>query len=138
VGRRPFALGDALLVALVFGSAGACVVFYVPDGRWVGLLDGKGPAWHSEAHGIVSLPIFVHPGTWSFSRTRKRLRTSLCAGTNAEEYAAAARSCSLPRRRLARSAHEQVRLRGARAHARGLQHGALSRERGAVPRRAQH
>jgi alpha-D-xyloside xylohydrolase len=60
-----YMLGDALLVAPVFGGAGARVEFYVPAGRWVGLLDGKareGPAWHSEAHGIDSLPILVRPG----------------------------------------------------------------------------
>ena len=60
-----YMLGDALLVAPVFHADGQ-VRFYVPAGRWTGLLDGRvieGPGWVTERHGFDSLPVLVRPGT---------------------------------------------------------------------------
>jgi alpha-D-xyloside xylohydrolase len=60
-----YLLGDALLVAPVFGAAGT-VSYYVPAGTWTHLLDGRtisGPRWVTETHGFDSLPVLVRPGT---------------------------------------------------------------------------
>uniref|UniRef100_UPI003B3B30FA TIM-barrel domain-containing protein n=1 Tax=Nakamurella sp. TaxID=1869182 RepID=UPI003B3B30FA len=60
-----YMLGDALLVAPVFHADGH-VRYYVPAGRWTGLLDGRvvqGPRWVEEVHGYDSLPVLVRPGT---------------------------------------------------------------------------
>ncbi len=60
-----YMLGDALLVAPVFSTEGD-VEYYVPEGRWTNLLDGRpvsGPRWVSERHGFDSLPLLVRPGT---------------------------------------------------------------------------
>lgn len=57
-------LGSSLLVAPIFDPSGT-VQYYVPAGRWVGLLDGKarvGPGWFTETHGFDSLPVLVRPG----------------------------------------------------------------------------
>jgi alpha-D-xyloside xylohydrolase len=61
---RQYMFGPDLLVAPVFDPSGE-VEFYVPAGRWVGLLDGKervGPAWITETHDIYSFPLLVRPG----------------------------------------------------------------------------
>jgi alpha-D-xyloside xylohydrolase len=61
---RQYMLGPDLLVAPVFDPAGE-VEFYVPAGRWVGLVDGRervGPAWHTETHDIYSFPLLLRPG----------------------------------------------------------------------------
>ena len=60
-----YMLGDSLLVAPVFHADGQ-VRYYVPAGRWTGLLDGRiveGPRWVAERHGFDSLPVLVRPGT---------------------------------------------------------------------------
>ncbi|HTQ10276.1 MAG TPA: alpha-xylosidase, partial [Fimbriimonadaceae bacterium] len=62
---RQYMLGDSLLVAPVFSSEGE-VEFYVPEGRWTSLIDGKaleGPRWVRETHGFLSLPLLVRPGS---------------------------------------------------------------------------
>lgn len=62
---RQYMLGDSLLVAPVF-SFGDEVQFYVPEGRWTSLIDGhvlEGPAWHTESHGFLSVPLMVRPNT---------------------------------------------------------------------------
>ncbi|KAB8141583.1 alpha-xylosidase, partial [Chloroflexia bacterium SDU3-3] len=62
---RQYMLGDALLVAPVFSAEGK-VTYYVPAGRWTSLLSGEelsGPAWRTETHGVLSLPLLVRPGT---------------------------------------------------------------------------
>jgi alpha-D-xyloside xylohydrolase len=60
-----YMLGDALLVAPVFSAEGD-VRYYVPEGRWTGLLSGEtitGPRWVDERHGFDTLPLLVRPGT---------------------------------------------------------------------------
>lgn len=63
-----FMLGDKLLVAPVFNAEGA-VSYYVPAGRWYGLLDGKvrvalGSGDHvDEVHAFDSLPLLVRAGS---------------------------------------------------------------------------
>ncbi|KAF8578188.1 glycoside hydrolase family 31 protein [Ramaria rubella] len=59
-----YMFGSDLLVAPIF-SATDDVTFYVPEGRWVGLLDGKerkGPAWFTETHGFSTLPLLIRDG----------------------------------------------------------------------------
>jgi alpha-D-xyloside xylohydrolase len=49
----------------VFTASGT-VTYYVPDGTWTHLLDGRtitGPRWVTETHGFESLPVLVRPGT---------------------------------------------------------------------------
>jgi alpha-D-xyloside xylohydrolase len=56
-----YMLGDSLLVAPIFNDEGVAD-YYVPRGRWRGLLDGKlrtGPDWVTEKHDFLSLPILV-------------------------------------------------------------------------------
>jgi len=60
-----YLLGDALLVAPVFSPDGQ-VRFYMPEGTWTSLLDGRkitGPRWVTETHGFDSLPVLVRPGS---------------------------------------------------------------------------
>jgi alpha-D-xyloside xylohydrolase len=65
---RQYQLGESLLVAPVFTESGE-VEFYLPavpgGGRWTHLLDGRlqAPGWHAEQHGVMSLPLYVPPGT---------------------------------------------------------------------------
>jgi alpha-D-xyloside xylohydrolase len=62
---RQYMLGSSLLVAPVFDDDGD-VEFYVPPGRWIGLLDGEvveGPGWVRQRHGFDSLPLLVRPGS---------------------------------------------------------------------------
>ena len=62
---RQYMLGDALLAAPVFRADGE-VSYYLPDGEWVSLLDGRrvtGGHWQKETHGFLSLPLMVRPGT---------------------------------------------------------------------------
>ena len=61
---RQYMLGPNLLVAPVFDDDGDAE-FYVPRGRWVGLLDGQvveGPGWVRQRHDVHSLPLLVRPG----------------------------------------------------------------------------
>jgi alpha-D-xyloside xylohydrolase len=60
-----YMLGDSLLVAPVFRHDGS-VSYYVPAGKWTGLLDGKvveGPRWVQETHDFLSLPLLVRPNS---------------------------------------------------------------------------
>ena len=60
-----YMLGDSLLVAPVFRHDGS-VRYYVPEGKWTSLLDGKvseGPRWVQETHDFLSLPLLVHPNS---------------------------------------------------------------------------
>jgi alpha-D-xyloside xylohydrolase len=60
-----YMLGDALLVAPVFTADGS-VEYYVPEGTWTSLLDGRqviGPRWSREEHDYHSLPLLVRPGS---------------------------------------------------------------------------
>ncbi len=60
---RQYMLGDSLLVAPVFAFSGE-VTYYVPEGRWTSLLDGKvveGGRWIKETHGSMSLPVLARP-----------------------------------------------------------------------------
>lgn len=62
---RQYMLGDSLLVAPVFTPEGE-VTFYVPEGRWTSLIDGRvyeGPRWFTETHGLKSLPLLVRPNS---------------------------------------------------------------------------
>jgi alpha-D-xyloside xylohydrolase len=56
-----YMLGDSLLVAPVFSHDGS-VGYYVPEGKWTNLLNGKvieGPRWVREIHDFLSLPLLV-------------------------------------------------------------------------------
>ena len=60
-----YMLGDSLLVAPVFSRDGN-VSYYVPEGKWTRLLDGKvieGPRWIREMHDFMSLPVLVRPNS---------------------------------------------------------------------------
>jgi alpha-D-xyloside xylohydrolase len=62
---RQYMLGDSLLVAPVFTPEGE-VTFYVPEGRWTSVIDGKvyeGPKWFTETHGLQSLPLLARPNS---------------------------------------------------------------------------
>ena len=62
---RQYMLGNDLLVAPVFEDEGD-VRLYVPEGIWIGLLDGvarTGAGWHRETHAFDSIPVLVRPGT---------------------------------------------------------------------------
>ena len=62
---RQYMLGDALLVAPVFSESGD-VSYYLPAGRWTHLLTGEvqtGGRWYQTRHDVMSLPLFVRPGT---------------------------------------------------------------------------
>lgn len=60
-----YMLGENLLVAPVFNDEGD-VQYYVPEGRWYGLLDCKfreGPGYVTENHDYDSLPVLLRPGS---------------------------------------------------------------------------
>jgi len=62
---RQYVLGGSLLVAPVFTEDGS-VEYYLPEGRWTHLLTGEaqeGGRWHRARHGVLSLPLFVKPGS---------------------------------------------------------------------------
>jgi alpha-D-xyloside xylohydrolase len=60
---RQYMLGESLLVAPVFSTAGR-VRYYLPAGRWTDFFSGKvitGPGWQEESHDFISLPLMVRP-----------------------------------------------------------------------------
>lgn len=60
-----YLLGDSLLVAPVFSADGQVDV-YVPEGTWTHLVTGTtvtGPRWVHEQHDVLSLPLYVRPGS---------------------------------------------------------------------------
>ena len=62
---RQYMMGESLLVAPVF-HADSHVDYYLPDGQWTSLLDGRkvqGGHWQRETHDFLSLPLMVRPGT---------------------------------------------------------------------------
>lgn len=62
---RQYMMGESLLVAPVF-HADSHVDYYLPDGLWTSLLDGRkvqGGHWQKETHNFLSLPLMVRPGT---------------------------------------------------------------------------
>ena len=62
---QQYMLGDSLLVAPVFRHDGT-VSYYVPQGRWTNLLNGKqveGPGWQRETYDFMSLPLMVRPNS---------------------------------------------------------------------------
>ena len=62
---RQYMMGESLLVAPVF-HADSHVNYYLPDGLWTSLLDGRkvqGGHWQKETHDFLSLPLMVRPGT---------------------------------------------------------------------------
>jgi alpha-D-xyloside xylohydrolase len=62
---RQYMLGNSLLVAPVFTPEGE-VTFYVPEGRWTSVIDGRvyeGPRWFTETHGLQSLPLLARPNS---------------------------------------------------------------------------
>ncbi|CAH6723963.1 putative alpha-xylosidase [[Candida] jaroonii] len=69
-----FMLGDCLMVAPVFSAEGD-VSFYLPKGKWYGLLDGKvrdsqgKGEWFDEVHDFKSLPLLVRPNSVFISST---------------------------------------------------------------------
>ena len=62
---RQYMMGESLLVAPVF-HADSHVDYYLPDGLWTSLLDGRkvqGGHWQRETHDFLSLPLMVRHGT---------------------------------------------------------------------------
>ena len=62
---RQHMLGDSLLVAPVMREDGV-VEYYLPDGRWTHLLDGRvqeGGHWLRESYDFFSLPLWVRENT---------------------------------------------------------------------------
>jgi alpha-D-xyloside xylohydrolase len=60
---RQYMLGDSLLAAPVFNEKGT-VTYYLPEGRWTGIISGKiieGGGWRTETHGYFSLPLLARP-----------------------------------------------------------------------------
>lgn len=59
-----YMLGESLLVAPIFNNEGVCE-YYVPEGTWTGLIDGKqrvGPGWKTETFDNLHLPVLVRQG----------------------------------------------------------------------------
>ncbi|KAG6884904.1 hypothetical protein C0993_007361 [Termitomyces sp. T159_Od127] len=59
-----YMFGASLMVVPIFSAEGT-VQYYVPNGRWFGILDGKlrtGPAFVTELHDFLSLPLLLRPG----------------------------------------------------------------------------
>ncbi|KAF8904664.1 glycoside hydrolase superfamily [Mucidula mucida] len=59
-----YMLGANLMVCPIFNQAGS-VQFYVPEGNWYGMVDGKmrrGPRYFVETHDFMSLPVLLRPG----------------------------------------------------------------------------
>jgi alpha-D-xyloside xylohydrolase len=57
-------LGSSLPVAPVFNAEGK-VEFYLPEGKWYGIIDGKirqGPGYVKETHNFDSIPLLLRPG----------------------------------------------------------------------------
>ena len=62
---RQYMLGGSLLVAPVFTESGD-VDYYLPEGEWINLLDGRtvaGARWVRERHGFMTLPLMARPGS---------------------------------------------------------------------------
>ena len=62
---QQYMFGDSLMVAPIFNSEGV-VTFYVPQGKWTGLLNGKiyeGGHYYTETHDYFSLPVLVRGST---------------------------------------------------------------------------
>ena len=62
---RQYMLGESLLVAPVFDESGE-VSYYLPDGVWTHLLDGRemtGGRWITEKYDFMSLPLWVRENT---------------------------------------------------------------------------
>lgn len=60
-----YMLGSSLLVAPVFNAEGT-VEYYLPEGKWYGVLDGKtrqGPGYVTETHDFDSIPLLLRPGS---------------------------------------------------------------------------
>ncbi|KAF8889017.1 glycosyl hydrolases family 31-domain-containing protein [Infundibulicybe gibba] len=60
-----YMLGPNLLVAPVFNAEGD-VQYYVPKGKWYGILDEKireGPAFVTEKHDFMSIPLLLRPNS---------------------------------------------------------------------------
>lgn len=58
---RQYMLGDALLVAPVFEKEGN-VSFYLPEGKWISLIDGNvvdGGHWIKQVHSFMSIPLYA-------------------------------------------------------------------------------
>jgi len=62
---QQYMFGDSIMVAPIFNSEGI-VTFYVPHGKWTGLLNGKiyeGGRYYTETHDYFSLPVLVRAST---------------------------------------------------------------------------
>lgn len=60
-----YMLGPSLLVAPVFNAPGN-VEYYLPEGNWYGVIDGKmrkGPGYVKEVHGFDSIPLLLRPAS---------------------------------------------------------------------------
>lgn len=62
---KQYMMGDSLLVAPIFKADGI-VEYYLPQGRWVNLLDNQivaGGRWQKEQHDYFHMPLLVRPNT---------------------------------------------------------------------------
>jgi alpha-D-xyloside xylohydrolase len=62
---RQYMLGPSLLVAPVLHADGRSG-YYLPAGRWTHLITGvvaEGPRWMDDRYEVLSLPLFVRPGS---------------------------------------------------------------------------
>ncbi len=62
--ERQYMLGGDLLVAPVFTEHGD-VSFYLPEGRWISMIDGEsvaGGRWVRQTHDFTSVPLLLRPG----------------------------------------------------------------------------
>jgi alpha-D-xyloside xylohydrolase len=132
---RQYQLGEALLVAPVFTESGEVDV-YLPDapagGRWTHLLSGEtraGGRWYREQHGMLSLPLYVAPGTvlpWGGSDERPDYDFSTGVSLRVFELAdGAVAPFEVPTLDGGVAARGTVRRQGAEYHA-AVEQGALS------------
>lgn len=89
---RQYMLGDNLLVAPVFAADGL-VTYYVPAGAWTHFVTGEvkqGPAWVTETHDALSLPLLVRPGAvLAIGNEARRPDYDYAAGVTLQLYALA-------------------------------------------------
>ncbi len=60
-----YMLGDSLLVAPIFNDRSEAK-YYLPEGDWYSLIDGKqcaGGRWYKENHSYMSVPLFARAGS---------------------------------------------------------------------------
>ena len=86
---RQYMLGESLLVAPVFEESGR-VTYYLPEGRWTHLLDGRqvsGGRWMKEQYDFMSLPLWVRENTLlPVGRSREQVEYDYADGVELRAY----------------------------------------------------